>query len=52
MKELSRFGEAVEAARIIKNVVSTPRISSMYLSKTIKNTEEISKKLKKSWNLT
>ncbi|MFX0183904.1 MAG: hypothetical protein ACFE95_12545 [Candidatus Hodarchaeota archaeon] len=51
MKELNRFGEAVEAARIHKNVVNTTRISSMYLSKTIENATEISKKLKKNWNL-
>jgi hypothetical protein len=52
MKGMTRLGEAVEAARIHKNVVNTPRISSMYLSKMIKSTTEISKKLKKSWNLT
>jgi hypothetical protein len=51
MKGITRFGEAVEAARIHKNVVNTARISSMYLSKTIKNAADISKKLKKSWNL-
>jgi hypothetical protein len=51
IKGLTRFGEAVEAARIQKNVVSTSRISSMYLSKKINSSIDISKKLKKNWNL-
>ncbi|MFX1504476.1 MAG: hypothetical protein ACFFDC_00005, partial [Promethearchaeota archaeon] len=51
MKEVTRFGEAVEAVRIYKNVVNTTRISSMHLSNPIKNATDISKKLKRSWIL-
>lgn len=48
---INRFGEAVEAARICKNIVNTSKLASMDLSNDINNFENVSNMLKEKWVL-